>query len=131
MRRGGEQDQVAGWVLRQGGQELEALLPAPVRADASVRFINDNEGWTCAGEALAPPVALDVVQTDDRERVGVEEGLRNGQAALQSRCRGCGDRGGVEVELRFEFVGPLFDEMGRRFPVYRWKVPPLERIRPF
>ena len=45
--------------------------------------------------------------------MGVEQGLRCGQAALQPCRRRRRDRDGVEIELRLELARPLLDEMRR------------------
>ena len=113
VRGGRQQHHVTGRVLGQGTQELEALLPAAMRANASMGLVDDDQRRTCASKTLSASVALDVVEADDRVWMGVKKGLGDRQAALQSGSRGCGYRDRVEVELRFEFPGPLFDEVRR------------------
>ena len=52
-------------------------------ADACMGLVDDDQRRACAREALTPPVALDVVEADDREGIGVEKGLRDREAAFQ------------------------------------------------
>ena len=78
-----------------------------------MRLIDHHKAGARSREAVAPPVTLDVIQADDGEGVGVEKGLGDGEAAFQFGGGRGRDRNGVEVELGFEFPGPLIDEMRR------------------
>ena len=56
VRRGGQQDQVALRVLGKTLEQLEPLLPALVRADAGMRFVDHDQrpgrsAQSCRGAA--------------------------------------------------------------------------------
>ena len=80
-------------------EQLEPLLPTLMRPDAGVRLVDHDQGRARSRKAVAPPLGLDVVEADDCVGMGVEQGLRGGQTALQARRRGSGDGDRVEIEL--------------------------------
>ena len=59
-------------IIRKTFQQLETLLPALVCADAGVRFVDHDEGRARSRKTFAASVGLDVIEADDRVRVGVE-----------------------------------------------------------
>ena len=113
MRGRGQEDHAPFRVPSQFGQKLETLLLAPLRADARVRFVDDHEVRTAPGEAVATLVGLDVVEADDGEGIGVEQGLGERQAALQPGGGPGRDRGGLDAEAGLQLGDPLIDEMRR------------------
>ena len=113
MRRRGQKDHPPVRVPSQPRQKLEALLPPLVRADAGMRFVDDNEIRAAPGEAFAALLGLDVVEADDREGIGIEQGLGERQASLQPACRAGRDRDGFDPEAGLQLSDPLFDEMRR------------------
>jgi hypothetical protein len=72
-------------IFGQALEQREALLPALVGAHASVRLVDHDQSRTSTREAVAPPLSLDVVEADHRERVGLEQGLRGRKVALEAR----------------------------------------------
>ena len=72
VRRGGEQNEMALAILGKPLEQFEALLPALVRADAGVRFVDHDQSRAGAREAVAAPLGLDVVEADHGERIGIE-----------------------------------------------------------
>jgi len=113
MRGRGQKDYSPVWIACQFGKKLEPLLLALLRANAGVSFVYDYEIRTGPSKAIAALVGLDVVEADDCEGIGVEQGLGERQAALQSRGRASSDRGGFDAEAGLQFADPLLDEVRR------------------
>src|SRR6202030_2279295 len=98
VRGGGEEHEVPLAIVRKAFQELETLLSVLMCADAGVSFVDDDQGRAGPGETLATAVGLDVVETDDSVGIGIEQGLRRREIALQAGCRGRSDGNSVQVE---------------------------------
>ena len=82
-------------------------------ADARMRLVDHHHLRAGAQEVVASAVALDEVEADDGERIGVEHADRVGQIPLQSRRAGGGHRHGGERKLVLKFAGPLVDQVRR------------------
>src|SRR6266404_2399988 len=81
--------------------------------DASMCFVDDNQGWTGAGELGAAAVGLDVVEADDSVGICFEQALRGRQSPLETTRFGSCDGDSIDVELLREFRDPLIHEMRR------------------
>ncbi|MFZ1415747.1 MAG: hypothetical protein WAS73_14395 [Defluviicoccus sp.] len=103
MRHGGQQDHPPFGIACQSAQELEPLLLASVGTHASVGLVDDHKVRAGSGKSLPPPFSFDVIETDHRVGVGIEQRLGEGQAAFQSRGSPRGDGDGLDSEARVEF----------------------------
>lgn len=57
-------------------KERKPLLPALVGSDAGMGLVDHDQLRTGPRKTVAAPVGLDVVEANDSERIGVEDGLR-------------------------------------------------------
>jgi hypothetical protein len=95
VRSGSQEDHVAFRVRSQTPEELKSLLTSLVSAYASVSFVDHHKAWASTSEAVSALVRLNVIEADNREWVGVEQGLGCWEVALKASCRASGDRHSV------------------------------------
>jgi hypothetical protein len=60
-------------LFRQPLQQLEALLPSLMRANAGMRLVDRDKSRTGPRKGVAAPVGLDVVETDHGVGVGIKQ----------------------------------------------------------
>jgi hypothetical protein len=111
MRSGSQQDHVAFSVRSQTPKELKPLLTSLVGAYASVSFVDNHKTWASTSEAVSALVRFNVVEADNREWVGVEQGLGCWEVAFKASCRASGDRHSVQIELGTQFACPLLHQV--------------------
>ena len=85
-------------LIREVLQELLAELTVGAR-DAGVDFVDDDALRGLAQEVVSVPIALDVIETDDDERVILEEVFARGEIPLDLGGTGCRDALRADVEL--------------------------------
>ena len=116
VRRGGDQDHVAGGVGGDAAQELVALLAAaanPGGEGAAVRFVDDHELGAPQREVLGAARGLDEVGGHDGERVPVEDRYAERQIALQALDGARQHQLRFDVELLRKLALPLFGQVRR------------------
>ena len=113
MGSSGEQHHVTLGVVCQALEQLEALLAALATLSAGVGFVHNDEFGAKALEGFAPAFRLDVVQTDDGERMGIKHRGAGRQVALQPCGTGAANHHSLDVEAVFQFALPLLAQVRR------------------
>src|ERR1700733_1509703 len=97
MRRGCQEQEMPRLIIGEFSKQIETPVARLPTRDCGMRFIDDDHLRACAQKVVESSFAFYEVETDDSERVGLEDANRVRKVALQPRGsrrrdRGCGDR---------------------------------------
>jgi hypothetical protein len=113
MRRRGQHQEVPVRALGELAQQLEAPVPRPSAGDGSMRLVDHHHLGAGAQEIVEPAIALDEVEADDGEGIGVEDAHGVRQVALKPRRARCRDGRPSQGKLGLQLGTPLIDQVRR------------------
>ena len=113
MRCRRQHQEVPVRALGELAQQLEAPVPRPSARDRSMRLVNHHHLGAGAQEVVEPAIALDEVEAEDGEGIGVEDAHGVRQVALEPRRARCRDGRRSQGELGLQLGTPLIDQVRR------------------
>jgi hypothetical protein len=113
MWRRRQHQEVSVRALGELAQQLEAPVPRPSAGDGSMRLVHHHHLGAGAQEIVEPAIALDEVEADDGEGIGVEDAHGVRQVALKPRRARCRDGRRSQGKLGLQLGTPLIDQVRR------------------
>ena len=113
MGRGCQQQQVARFVFGQALQQFKSQLLTRATGGACMGLVHHHTLWRDGEKVLSMPLAFDVVQADNDDRVVVEQADTVWQVALDSAGAGGGECSGLDVETLEQLFLPLLHQVRR------------------